>query len=462
MSRISRLPTGVLKNPLLFTEGIVILLSRISKNQNTDTVMIPQFRYRRKELHCESLKISDIVRETETPVYIYSKQTLLDAYREFDSAFAAIDHLVCYSMKANMNLNICSLFAKAGSGIDVNSGGELFRALAVGVDPKKIVFTGVGKTDEEICYALSQDILMLTAESHDELRTMNTLAEEMGKKIPVSIRINPDVNPNTHPYVSTGLSDNKFGIDSSLAVDAFDLARSLPNLEVVGLNMHIGSQITDLKPFVEATTKMAALMPKLKKAGVAIKQFDIGGGMAISYGAERPASPKVIADALTRVLKATHCRIIVEPGRYLVGNAGILVTKVLYTKKHGEKNFVIVDAGMNDLIRPSLYDAHHEIMCVSTDREGTITADIVGPVCESGDFFALNREIRQCERGDLLAIMSAGAYGFSMSLNYNGRRRASEVIVDGDKFYVTRERESYEDTIMKERIVEELVLNKMT
>jgi len=421
--------------------------------------MIPHFRYRKKEMYCESVKISDIVLETGTPVYIYSKRTLLDAYSELDSAFAAIDHLVCYSMKANMNLNICNIFAKSGSGIDVNSGGELFRALTVGVDPKKIVFTGVGKTVEEIRYALGQDILMLTAESHDELRLMNAQAEEMGKKLPVSIRINPDVNPNTHPYISTGLSENKFGIDSSLAFDAFNLARSLPNLEVVGLNMHIGSQITDVEPFVEAATKMAVLVLELKKAGFHIEHFDIGGGMAISYKLERPALPRDIANALIPILKVTGCRIIVEPGRYLVGNAGILVTKVLYTKEHRKKNFVIVDAGMNDLIRPSLYDAYHKIKHVSLKREETIIADIVGPVCESGDFFARGREICKCKQGDLLAIMSTGAYGFSMSSNYNARRRSPEVIVDGDKFYVTRERETYEDMITKERIVDELIAN---
>jgi diaminopimelate decarboxylase len=410
-------------------------------------------------MYCERVKVSDIVRETGTPAYIYSKRTILDAYREFDSAFESINHLVCYSMKANMNLSICSILGKAGSGIDAHSGGELYRALKAGVDPKKIIFSGVGKTLEEIRYALEQDILMFTAESRSELRAINALAGELGKKAPISIRINPDVDPHTHPYIATGLSENKFGIDSALAFDAFNQTRSMPNLEVVGLNMHIGSQITQVEPFIEAATKMAVLVLELKKAEFNIRYFDIGGGMAISYRVERPPRAKDIADAILPILNVTDCRIVIEPGRYLVGNAGILVTTVLYTKKHRKKNFVIVDAGMNDLIRPSLYDAFHKIKSVSLKNEDTMIADIVGPVCETGDFFARAREVTKCKQGDLFAIMSAGAYGYSMSSNYNARRRPPEVIVDGDKFYVTRERETYEDMVMKEKIVDELVAN---
>ena len=420
--------------------------------------MLHHFRYRNKKMFCENVSVADIVEEVGTPAFIYSKRTFLDAFHEFDSAFSEIDHLVCYSMKANSNINLCNMLAKAGSGIDCNSGGEFFRAMKAGVDPRKLIFTGVGKTEEEIRYVLEHDVLMFKVESRSEMRAINTIAGEMGKKAPIGIRINPDVDPHTHPYIATGLSENKFGIDSALAFDAFKLAASLPNLRIVGIDMHIGSQITDVGPFVEACTKMAMLTLELKKAGHNIRHFDIGGGLAIPYKVERPATPKDLADAIIPILNVIDCKILFEPGRYIVGNAGILVTKVLYTKKHKKKNFLIVDAGMNDLIRPSLYDAYHKIRCVSLKKEETMVADIVGPVCESGDFFARDREICKCAQGDLLSIMSAGAYGFVMSSNYNQRRRAPEIIVDGNKFYVARARETYEDLMSKELLIEELVM----
>lgn len=419
--------------------------------------MLHHFRYKSKEMFCEGARITDIVAAVGTPAYIYSKQTFLDAYKEFDLAFSSIDHLVCYSMKANSNLSLCSVLAKAGSGIDCNSGGEFYRALKAGVDPQKVIFTGVGKTEDEIRYVLQYDILMFKVESRSELRAINAIAGEMGKKAPVGIRINPDVDPHTHPYIATGLSENKFGIDSSLAFDAFKLAASLPNLRIVGIDMHIGSQIMTIDPFVEACTKMAMLTLELKKAGYKITHFDMGGGMAIPYKVEKPASPGELAEAIVPILNVIDCKIVFEPGRYIVGNAGILATRVLYTKKHKKKNFLIVDAGMNDLLRPSLYDAYHKIRCVSLRKEETMVADIVGPVCESGDFFARDREICKCSQGDLLAIMSAGAYGFVMSSNYNQRRRPPEVIVDGEKFYVVRERETYEDLISKEQLIGELI-----
>jgi diaminopimelate decarboxylase len=408
-------------------------------------------------MFCENVSVTDIVKEAGTPVYIYSKRTFLDAYHEFDSAFSGIDHFVCYSMKANSNLNICSILARAGSGLDCNSGGEFYRALKAGADPKKIILSGVGKTEEEIRFVLQHDILMLKTESRGELRTINKIAGEMGKKAPVGIRINPDVDPHTHPYIATGLSENKFGIDSSLAFDAFKLAASLPHLRLVGLDMHLGSQIADVGPFVEACGKMATLALELRKAGYNVAHFDIGGGLGISYNSGRQASPKDLAKAITPILKTVGCKVIFEPGRYIVGDAGILATKVLYTKKHKKKNFVIVDAGMNDLIRPSLYGAYHEIQRVSLTNEKTVIADIVGPVCESGDFFARDREIAECKEGDLLSIMSAGAYSFVMSSNYNQRRRPPEVIVDGDTFYTVRERETYEDLVFKERLVPDLL-----
>jgi diaminopimelate decarboxylase len=409
-------------------------------------------------MYCENVPISEIVNKVGSPVYIYSKKMILEAYKEFDSAFSGIDHLVCYSMKANSNMNICKLLVNEGSGIDCNSGGEFYKALKAGADPSKIIFTGVGKTEEEIKYVIRYDILMFKAESRSEMRTINAIAGEMGKKAPIGIRINPDVNPKTHPYISTGLAENKFGIDSSMAFEAFDLARSLPNLRVVGLDTHIGSQITSLEPFVETAAKMSKLALELKREGHNIEHFDIGGGVGIKYNDEEPITPAELAAAIIPKLKTTGCKIILEPGRFIAGSAGILVTKVLYTKKHKNKNFLIVDAGMNDLIRPSLYDAYHKIKCVSLKKEETITADIVGPVCESGDFFARNREICKCKQGDLLAIMSAGAYGFVMSSNYNSRLRVPEVFVDRDKFYIARERETYEDLIAKEKIIEELTL----
>jgi diaminopimelate decarboxylase len=421
--------------------------------------MLPHFRYRNREMCCEGVRVSEIIDNVGSPAYIYSKRTILEAYKELDTAFADIDHLVCYSMKANSNLNIVNILAKAGSGIDCNSGGEIYRALKVGTDPKKIIFTGVGKTDEEIRFALNYDILMFKVESRSEMRAINSIAGEMGKKAPIGIRVNPDVDPKTHPYISTGLSENKFGIDSSIAREAFKLADSLPNLKIVGLDMHIGSQIIEVDPFVEATTKMVMLALELKKMKFNIEHFDVGGGMAIPYKVEKPATPKDLAEALSPILNVADCKILFEPGRFLVGNAGILVTKVLYTKKHKKKSFLIVDAAMNDLIRPSLYDAYHKIKRVHLDQQDTIVADIVGPVCESGDFFARNREIPKCKQGDLLSIMSAGAYGFVMSSNYNTRPRIPEVIVDGSKYYVGRERETFEDMVVKEHVFDEIVKN---
>ncbi len=419
--------------------------------------MASQFIYRNDELYCEQVKIEDIINKVGSPVYIYSKKAVLDAYRNFEAAFAGIDHLVCYSMKANSNLTIAKMLVNEGCGLDCYSGGEFYKALKTEIDPKKIVFAGVGKTEEEIRMVLEHDVLMLKAESRSEMKKINEIAGQLGKKANIGIRINPDVDPKTHPYISTGLSENKFGIDSSLAFDAFNLAQSLPNLNIVGLDTHIGSQITDIEPFIETAVRLAVMTLELKQAGFNIEHLDIGGGLGITYKDEKISTPKEFADALISKLKITNCKIILEPGRYFVGNAGIMVTKVLYTKKHKQKNFLIVDAGMNDLIRPSLYDAYHKIQCVKLKKEPSIIADIVGPVCESSDFFARNREICNCKQGDLLAVMSAGAYTSVMASNYNSRLRLPEIIVDKDKFYVARERESFEDLIRNERIVDEII-----
>jgi diaminopimelate decarboxylase len=420
--------------------------------------MAGHFTYENKEMYCEGVKIADIVRAIGTPAYIYSKASFVESFREFDTAFSAVDHLVCYSLKANSNLNVCRIFYDAGSGIDCNSGGEFFRAIKAGVDPHRVVFTGVGKTEEEIRSVLQHPIIMLKVESLQELHLINTIAGELNIKAPVGIRINPDVDAKTHPYISTGLSENKFGIDSSQAIHSFELAASLPNLRPVGIDMHIGSQITSAGPFIEACKKLAELAAALKGRGIALSHFDVGGGLGISYDRGTSTSPRELAKELLPILKGVGCKILFEPGRFLTANAGILATKVLYTKQNRDKNFIIVDAAMNDLLRPSLYKAFHQIKPVVQKSSGTIVADIVGPVCESGDFFAQGREIEKSEQGDLLAVMSAGAYSFVMSSNYNQRRRAPEVIVDGTNYYVVRERETYEDLTAKEHLIPNLII----
>lgn len=419
--------------------------------------MPDHFSYKNKEMFCEDVKIAAIVGDVGTPAFIYSKSSFKEAFLEFDSAFSGVDHLVCYSLKANSNLNVCRIFYDAGSGIDCNSGGEFFRALKAGVDPHRIVFTGVGKTEEEIRTVLQHPIIMLKAESLQELQLINIIAGELNIKAPVGIRVNPDVDAKTHPYISTGLSENKFGIDSSQAMHAFELAASLPNLHVVGIDMHIGSQITSTGPFIEACKKLAELAATLKQHGIALSHFDVGGGLGISYDRGTSTSPRELAKELLPILTGVGCKILFEPGRFLTANAGILATKVLYTKQNRNKNFIIVDAAMNDLLRPSLYKSFHEIKPVTQQVGGTIVADIVGPVCESGDFLAQGREIQNCDQGDLLAVMSAGAYSFVMSSNYNQRRRAPEVIVDGSNYYVVRERETYEDLVAKEHLITNLI-----
>jgi len=419
--------------------------------------MADHFTYKNKEMFCEDVRVADIVRDAGTPAFIYSRASFVEAFREFDTAFSGIDHLVCYSLKANSNLNVCRIFYDAGSGIDCNSGGEFYRALKAGVDPHRIVFTGVGKTEEEIRTVLRHPIIMLKAESLQELHLIDAIAGELNIKAPVGIRINPDVDPKTHPYISTGLSENKFGIDSSEAIHAFDLAASLPNLRVVGIDMHIGSQITTVGPFIEACKKLAALALTLKQRGIGLSHFDVGGGLGISYDRSTSTSPHELAKELLPILAGVGCKILFEPGRFLTANAGILATKVLYTKQNRNKNFIVVDAAMNDLLRPSLYKAFHEIKPVAQKSDGTIIADVVGPVCESGDFFAQGREIQRSEQNDLLAVMSAGAYSFVMSSNYNQRRRAPEVIVDGTNYYVVRERETYEDLVAKEHLIPNLI-----
>ena len=410
------------------------------------------FQYRGDSLFCEEVPISDIAADVGTPFYLYSRRTLENHFRAFDSAFAKTDHLICFSAKANSNLAVLRVFSRLGGGIDVVSGGEIYRAVQAGVKPEKIVYSGVGKRPDEIEYALKQPILMFNIESSQELLAIDQIAGRLGAKAPVSLRVNPDVDPKTHPYISTGLKKNKFGINIQKSLDDYILASTLQNTEVIGVSCHIGSQLTEVGPFVEAVQRIKELVAKLRSAGIRIRYVDLGGGLGITYNQEEPPHPREYAEALMKELPGLDCTLILEPGRVIVGNAGILVTRVLYTKEGGEKNFVIVDAAMNDLIRPSLYGSYQRIQPVHRKDRVETTVDVVGPICESGDFLAKDRKIPKVEPGELLAVMSAGAYGFTMSSNYNSRPRVAEVMADKNRFGVVRKREEYEDLIRGESI----------
>ncbi len=412
------------------------------------------FHYKGDRLFAEEIPVEEIAEAVGTPCYIYSHRTLVRHYRAFDEAFKEVPHLICYSVKANSNIAILKVFVDEGSGLDIVSGGELYRALKAGVDPAKVVFSGVGKREEEIEYALNAGILMFNVESHQELLAIDRVAGRLGKKARIAIRVNPDVDPKTHPYISTGLKKNKFGIESERAIEEYLYARdNLKNLEIVGIDTHIGSQITQISPFVDALKRTRELIGRLKEEGIEIRYLDVGGGLGITYDREEPPHPSRYGQAVIEATRGLDLTLVFEPGRVMAGNAGILVTKVLYTKETSEKRFVIVDAAMNDLARPSLYNSYHAIKPVRLEEgREEIVADVVGPICETGDFFARDREIVRPEPGELLAIMSAGAYGFSMSSNYNSRPRAAEVLVRDDRWHLIRERESYEDLIRGETI----------
>lgn len=413
------------------------------------------FQYQGDELFCEEVSIRHIVQQVGTPCYIYSHRTLIRHFHAFDQAFKAIPHIVAYATKANSNLAVLRILAKEGSGADIVSGGELFRAIKAGVPPNKIVFAGVGKSPEEIRYALKTDILMFNVESSEELLQINEVAGSMSLRARVALRINPDIDPQTHPYISTGLKKSKFGIRADHAVEEFEAAEKLPHIQVVGVHSHIGSQLTQVTPFVDALKKVLKLIKTLQDKGLNIQHMNIGGGLGITYSDETPPHPTELAEAISPLLQTVPCKIIMEPGRSIVGNAGILVTKVLYNKEGESKRFVIVDAAMNDLIRPSLYEAHHDIQSVLKNESAPVnTVDVVGPICESGDFLAKGRKMAQPQPGDLLAVMSAGAYGFTMASNYNSRPRTPEVMVKGKDMMVIRQRESYEDLIQGESIPE--------
>jgi diaminopimelate decarboxylase len=370
----------------------------------------------------------------------------------FNEAFKSANKLICYSAKANSNLAILKLFADLGCGLDIVSGGELYRGLNAGFAAKKIVYSGVGKQVHEIDYALKSDILMFNVESLVELQLINQRAGALNKTAPVAIRVNPDVDPRTHPYISTGLKENKFGIDATTAIEGYKIASQLEHVEVVGIGCHIGSQITEAKPFEDALLSLKALIKKLKSLGIAIKYLDMGGGLGITYAQESPPPLHEYAASIIAHLKELDLQLILEPGRVFVGNAGILVTKVLYRKSGEAKKFVVVDAGMNDLLRPTLYNAFHAVEPVVNADSSLMVADVVGPICESGDFLAIDRSISKVNAGDLLAVMSAGAYGYVMSSNYCSRPRVAEVMVKNDQFHIVKTRESYTDLIRGESV----------
>jgi diaminopimelate decarboxylase len=414
------------------------------------------FDYIDNELYCEGVSVQEICRDVGTPAFIYSKRTLERHFTVFREPFSSIDHLICYSMKACSNLAVVRTLANLGAGVDIVSGGELHRAVTAGVEPGKIMYSGVGKTEKEIDEALEAGILAFNVESEEELYAVDRRARALGRKAGIALRVNPDVDPQTHPYISTGLKKNKFGIAMEAAQELYLRARDMKGVEPIGVDCHIGSQLTQLSPFMEAADKLGDLINGLRAEGVDITFLDVGGGLGIPYNDEQPPSPFDYGAAMVSKIRDLGVRIVLEPGRVFVGNAGILVTSVLYQKAGPEKRFVIVDAAMNDLMRPTLYDAYHEIRPVRRSSEAQQDADsivdVVGPICESGDFLARARSLAPVKSGDLLALMSAGAYGFSMSSNYNSRPRAVEILVDGDEFHVIRERESYEDLVLKERI----------
>ncbi len=410
------------------------------------------FDYVADELYCEQVPVRRIAGEVGTPFYLYSHATLRRHFMAVQEAFADTEPLVCYSAKANTSQAILRLFADLGGGLDIVSGGELYRGLKAGFAPGRIVYSGVGKRVDEIDYALDSGILQFNVESFQELDLIDQRAAARNTVAPVAIRVNPDVDPKTHPYISTGLKKNKFGINHLDAPEAYRHADRLPHLEVVGIDCHIGSQITEVQPFRDALKSLMELIGELRREGIDIRNLDIGGGLGITYGDEQPPDPGEYARAVMEVMAGSGLRLILEPGRVIVGNAGILVASVLYRKHSEDKEFVITDAGMNDLLRPSLYQAYHEIRPVRRQERPEIRADVVGPICESGDFLAQDRRMPDFQPGELLAVMSAGAYGFCMSSNYCSRPRVPEVMVKDDQFHVIRQRERVADLIRGESL----------
>jgi diaminopimelate decarboxylase len=424
------------------------------------------FNYKNGELYCEGVPAEKIARDVGTPAYVYSKATFLRHYRQIADAFAPLNATVCYSVKSCSNIHILRLLREEGCGFDVTSGGELFRVLKAGGDPKKVIYAGVGKTDAEIADGINAGIAAFNLESEAEIENIDRVAASIGKTAIGAVRINPDVDAKSHAKTTTGVKGHKFGVDIERAERVFEQYRNLKNLRIAGVHIHIGSPVYAIQPYVDSVTKMTALIDRLVERGHRIEWFDLGGGFAVNY--ENPEQALPVTEhgkALIPLLKGKNYRIALEPGRYIAGNAGILLTRVLYRKQSGEKKYVIVDAGMNDLIRPTLYESYHHIWPVKPDaanltlersrsaepRDGE-TVDVVGPICESGDYLARNRPLPKTRRGDLLAVFTAGAYGFAMSSNYNNRPRAPEVLVDGDNFRIIRQRETLEDLVAAEEI----------
>jgi len=410
------------------------------------------FNYRDNQLFAEDVAVTDICKEHGSPCYVYSRATLERHWRAFDDALAAHEHLVCFAVKANSNLAVLNVLARLGSGFDIVSGGELERVLAAGGDASKVVFSGVGKTASEMQRALEVGIRCFNVESEAELILLNEVAGEQGVKAPVSIRVNPNVDAKTHPYISTGLKENKFGIDISLAPEIYARASKMPNLKIEGVDCHIGSQLTETRPFLDALDLVLGLIDQLADLGITIHHLDLGGGLGIQYNDETPPEPAEYAKALSEKLIGRDLEVLVEPGRAIAGNAGILVTQVEFLKNNDEKHFAIVDAAMNDLMRPALYSAWQDIIPVNKKEGVSACYDIVGPICETGDFLGKNREL-VIKAGDLLAVRSSGAYGFTMSSNYNTRPRVAEIMVDGNKTHVARERETVESLFANEHIL---------
>ncbi len=404
-------------------------------------------------LHIEDVALDTLAERFGTPLYVYSRAALEAAYRAYAEAFAATPHLICYAVKANSSLAILNLFARLGAGFDIVSGGELARVLAAGGDPGKVVFSGVGKTAGEMRAALEAGILCFNVESASELHRLNRVAGDVGKVAPVSFRVNPDVDPKTHPYISTGLKENKFGVPIAEAPALYRLAASLPNLKITGIDCHIGSQLIDLSPLADAADRVLALVDALAAEGIVLHHIDLGGGVGIRYRDETPPDLAAYGRVLAERFSGRREKLLLEPGRSLVGNAGLLLTRVEYLKPGGDKNFAIVDAAMNDLMRPALYEAYHEIVAINERHTPSRRYDIVGPICETGDFLGFARDLA-IEEGDLLALLSAGAYGMSMASNYNSRPRAAEILIDKNEIHLIRERETQDRLMAGERLVD--------
>ena len=411
------------------------------------------FSYSGNDLYCERVALADLAARTGTPAYVYSSAGICERFRAYDAALNGIPHTICYAVKANSNLAVLSLLARAGAGFDIVSGGELYRVLAAGGHPAAMVFSGVGKTADEIEYAIDRGIHSFNCESEAELALIDALAARRGARAAFALRVNPDVDAATHPYISTGMSEHKFGIDIAQAEEVYERARAFRNLDPIGVSCHIGSQILDPAPIFEAVEKVLALVARLRARGIAVRDIDLGGGLGVAYRPGDPA-PEIGAflAGLRPKLETSGLHAYLEPGRSIVASAGVLITRVLYRKKTARKEFVVVDAAMNDLIRPALYESHHEIVPLRKTDRPPVLADVVGPVCESADFLALDRTMANVMPGDYLAVCTAGAYGFVASSNYNSRLRPPEVLVEGDRFRVVRRRETFEDLVRGETV----------